>query len=94
MVFLAVVMAINIGLVLLDTELITARSPSKQRVGDNGRLHPGRFDIFSNNPLPEIFLLGDRATWHDGYCLRCYGVHDEQMFVFVKPILCILCIVR
>lgn len=40
MVFLAVAMAVSIGLVLLGIGLIAVRSPSKQRVGDNGRLHP------------------------------------------------------
>lgn len=58
MVFLAVVMAISIGLVLLGGGLITVRSPSKQSAGDNGRLHPKKSDIFSMTPSQKVCTGG------------------------------------
>lgn len=57
-VFLAVVMAISIGLVLLGAGLITVRSPSKQSEVDNGRMHPNRSDIFSMTPSQKVCTGG------------------------------------
>ena len=54
MVFLAVVMAMSTGLVLLGAGLTTVRSPSKQSEGDNGRLHPNKSDIFLMTPSQKF----------------------------------------
>ena len=58
MVFLAVVMAISVGLVLLGAGLITVGSSSKQSEGDNGRLHPKRSDVFSMTPSEKVCTEG------------------------------------
>lgn len=56
--------AIIIGLVLLGAALTTGWSPSKQREGDIGRLHPNNLDIL-------LMIFSQK---------QCMGLYDVEVW--------------